>query len=178
MSLKELICQNNNIPYYHFTYKGDFYRDLKAKNMIFTDGTRINSFFNQKTFEQHDFSKPYVKFKKAVMFIVHYFPDQTGRDLDNYIYKPIIDSLRKTGIFFDDTWQHLSLFLLGDHAKQEKIEVFLVPHHSTTNFMQECMSDRFLHKKAFEEIIYPKHNSVIQLEEKEDNNEETSISFW
>lgn len=36
------------------------------------------------------------------MFIVHYFPDHTGRDLDNYIYKPLIDSLRKTGIFFDE----------------------------------------------------------------------------
>src|SRR4051812_21695921 len=178
MSLKELICQNNNIPYYHFTYKGDFYRDLKAKNMIFTDGTRINSFFNQKTFEQHDFSKPYVKFKKAVMFIVHYFPDQTGRDLDNYIYKPVIDSLRKTGIFFDDTWKNISLFLLGDYAEQEKIEVFLVPHHSAAAFMQECMGERFQSEWTSGEIVYPQNKGLIQSEEKDNNNERNLPSFW
>ena len=68
-------------------------RTGKVRLFFYSLGLRINSLFNQKTFEQHDFDQPYVRFRKAVMFIVHYFPDQIGRDLDNYIYKPVIDSL-------------------------------------------------------------------------------------
>ncbi|KAA9019023.1 RusA family crossover junction endodeoxyribonuclease [Niallia endozanthoxylica] len=178
MSLKEFQFQNKSIPYYHFFYKGDFYKDLRAKNMVLADGTRINSFFNQKTFEQHNFDQPYVRLRKAAMFIVHYFPDQIGRDLDNYIYKPVIDSLRKTGIFFDDTWQNISLFLLGDYAEQEKIEVFLVPHSSAAVFMQECMGERFQSESTFNEIVYPQNTDLIQTQEKDNNNKRKLTSFW
>jgi len=178
MSLKEFQFQNKSIPYYHFSYNGDFYKDLRAKNMILADGTRINSFFNQKTFEQYNFNQPYVQFRKAAMFLVHSFPDQIGRDLDNYIYKPVIDSLRKTGIFFDDTWQNISLFLLGDYAEQEKIEVFLVPHSSAVVFMQECMGERFQSEGTFNEIVYPQNTDLIQNEEKDNNNKRKLTLFW
>lgn len=177
MGLKEFNCQYKKTPYYHFIYEGAFFNDLKAKNMILADGTRINSFFNQKTFEQYDFTQPFVRFKKAAMFIIHYFPDQRERDLDNYIYKPVIDALRKTGIFFDDTWQHLSLFLMGDHAAREKIEVFLVPHNSAAIFMSTCLESRFQEELVSSDIVQ-KQNNVIQMKEKPENNRNEAVSFW
>jgi len=177
MRLKEFVCQNKKTPYYHFIYEGHFYKNLKAKNMIFEDGTRINGFFNQKTFEQYDFTQPFVRFKKAAMFIVHYFPDQRERDLDNYIYKPVIDSIRKTGIFFDDNWQHLSLFLMGDHAAREKIEVFLVPHNAAAIFMSTCLEGRFQEELVSTDIVY-KQNNVVQIKEKSENSRNEAVSFW
>ena len=177
MGVKEFNHQYNKIPYYHFIYEGEFFNELKAKNMVLVDGTRINSLFNQKTFEQYDFTQPFVRFKKAAMFFIHYFSDQIVRDLDNYIYKPVIDSIRKTGIFFDDNWQHLSLFLMGDHAAKEKIEVFLVPHNAAAVFMSTCLESRFQEELVSSDIVY-NQNNMIQIDEKYANKRNDEGSFW
>lgn len=161
MALKGFQDGLTQIPYYHFIYEGSFYKDLRVKNSIFADGTRVNSFFNTQTFLQHDFDRPYVRFQKAALFIIHHFSDQRERDLDNCMYKPVIDALRKTGVFPDDCWQHLSLFLLGDCAEVEKIEAFLVPHHSVIDFMRVRFDRRFKAEESYE-VIHPDRGQVIQ----------------
>jgi hypothetical protein len=132
------------IPYYHFVYTGDIYRDLYRKNAkYFQDGTRIKEFFARNTVKQfNDYEVKYA-FSKAFMVIVHYFPDDTARDLDNYAYKPVIDSIRMTKIIEDDNWQNLSLFTLGDRAEKEKLELFIVPFRYTVEFLFKILPDKF-----------------------------------
>lgn len=177
MAIKEFRTGSRKIPYYHFVYEGSFYKDLRARNRIFTDGTRVNSFFNNQTFVQHDFERPYVRFQKAALFLIHHFPDQRERDLDNCIYKPVIDALRKTGIFPDDSWQHLSLFLFGDCSEKEKIEAFLVPHDGTVDFMRKCLGGKF-NSRDGSEVIYPENEQVIQTSIRGRNRHKDHISFW
>jgi hypothetical protein len=124
------------VPFYHFVYEGDFYKYLRIRNnKNFGNGMRINEYFLTETFKQYDFHGEFTAFAKAMMVIIHHFTDYTERDLDNNSYKPVIDAVRKTGIIENDSWFNLSLMLLGDDAENENIEVFIMPHEYTTDFL-------------------------------------------
>jgi|SRR5690606_12937635 len=129
-----------DIPFYHLKYKGEFYDDLRLKNRFLSDGTRVNEEFAKQTKNQ---IKELVPFDKATMMIVHYFPDYKTRDLDNNYYKPVIDSIRKSRIIKDDSWQNLSLLTLGDIAEQESIELYVVPHKYTIEFLFQVVPEKF-----------------------------------
>lgn len=145
------------IPYYHFTYDGEFYRYLRIRNnKILGDGTRINEFFVKKSFEQYNFSGNYYIFPKAVMIIIHYFADFKKRDMDNNSYKPLIDGIKKTGIIQDDSWQDLSIMLIGGVNKsgvsEERIDSILVPSQYFIGFLSsEILSDN--HFKSPQNIL-------------------------
>lgn len=145
--LKFFNHRGENIPYYHFTYEGEFYKYLRIRNnKLLGNGTRINEFFVKKSFEQYEFNSDYYIFPKAVMIIIHYFDDLKNRDLDNNSYKPLIDGIKKTGIIEDDSWQNLSIMLIGSINKsggsKEKIETILVPsQHFITFLSLKILSD-------------------------------------
>ncbi|WP_157052515.1 RusA family crossover junction endodeoxyribonuclease [Ornithinibacillus contaminans] len=128
------------IPYYHLQYDGEFYQYLRLKNRYLADGTRINSYFANETIKQIKSLEP---FDKAFMTIIHYFPDNRSRDLDNNYYKPIIDSIRKARIIEDDSWQNVSLLTLGDLADKEKIEVYVTPHEYAIEFLFTLVPEKF-----------------------------------
>lgn len=132
------------IPFYYFEYEGNFYQDIYRKNAkYFHDGMRIKEFFANKTVEQlNSYSSKYT-FRKAFMLIVHYFPDDRARDLDNYAYKPVIDSIRMTRVIEDDSWQNLSLFTLGDSSETERLEVYVVPFQYTIEFLLSIVPEKF-----------------------------------
>lgn len=133
-----------NIPYYHFIYEGDFYNYLRIKNnKLLANGMRINQYFFKETYTQYKNSELDLKFEKALMILIHSFPDNQPRDLDNIQYKPVIDAIRKTKIINDDSWQNLSLMYLGSLSEKEKIDVYLVPHTHVRNFLSSELNSYF-----------------------------------
>ncbi len=131
-----LVTKGLEIPYYHFLYEGDFYKYLRIRNNKYLgDGSRINEYFLNNTFEQYDLDDTFIAFQRAMMIIIHYFKDYNERDLDNNSYKPVIDAIKKTGIIKDDAWYNLSLMFLGNQNENEKIETIIIPHEYLSDFI-------------------------------------------
>jgi hypothetical protein len=130
-----------DIPYYHFIYKGDFYKYLRIRNnKLLGNGMRINEYFQKRAYEHYNFKSNELVFNKGLMIIIHYFRDLGKRDLDNNSYKPLIDGIKKTGIIKDDSWQDLSLMFIGamveeNDESEERIETFVVPHEYSREFL-------------------------------------------
>ncbi|MBA2176812.1 hypothetical protein H0266_18190 [Halobacillus locisalis] len=136
---------DENIPYYHFVYQGDFSHVIHRKKRIPSHEDRIKvknrtelaSFLIDKTIEQFDFPNyqgDYPHFNEAVIVIIHSFTDLYTRDLDNFYYKPIIDVIKHTGIIKDDTWDSCSLTNFGKNDTENKIQAFVIPHSYYPHF--------------------------------------------
>lgn len=154
---------NNLIPYYKFKYDGGqpYHRFLhRHKHMHFYDGERINEHFARLTATQINLNENYPVFNKATMFIIHKFcqNDAQAKDLDNLDYKPVIDAVRMTRIIPDDSWNYLSLSLIGDVDNIENIEAYLVPDACVREFLQQVLTKYYV--PSYQQIIEKNKMSI------------------
>ncbi|MFD2658461.1 MULTISPECIES: hypothetical protein [Gracilibacillus] len=130
------------IPFYKFSYQKDFSSVLRVRKTkynrqyLFADGTYLPQFISSETAKQFDFNSNYVVFEKAMLIIVHAFAGYNViSDLDNYTYKPFIDTIRKLKIIEDDTWRESSITNIGVLSEEEKIDLYVVPFQHYIDFL-------------------------------------------
>lgn len=58
--------------------------------------------------------KPAAPLQRAKIIITYFFPDRRRRDPDNYSGKFILDGLKLAGVIQDDSFNHITLELLGE----------------------------------------------------------------
>lgn len=141
--LKSFKVGGRDVPYYHFLYDKNLHVLLrrknywKAKNRKLDNGKSIMEYLTEETYKQFDFNSNYPVFERAVMLIIQYFRDKRMRDMDNYVYKPIVDTIRKTGIIMGDDYRHLSLFYVGQPDIKDCIGVYVIPYAYFVDFAKE-----------------------------------------
>lgn len=115
------------IPFFHLLYEGCV-PGYEARNPghVNSEGIHYRTHYMKETFKQYDFDTIDLTFRHAVAVIIHHFKDNRPRDLDNIQSKYLLDSIRRTGIIHDDSWQCLAHFLMGEKADRDFAEVLLV----------------------------------------------------
>lgn len=142
---------DKEIPYYYFIYQHEFDRTIRIKslrerrNYTLFDGQYLPQYLTAETAKQFDFNQDYVVFQQAMIVILHSFDDNQSKDLDNFSYKPFIDTIRKTKIIRDDSWKEVSITKLGQYAEEQRIELYVVPKQYYPEFLMYDLS--FLFKK-------------------------------
>lgn len=170
------------IPYYHFLYEENLHVLLrrkkywKARSNKLDDGSSLISFLMEETFSQFDSNADFPVFERAVMLIIHYFSDNRRHDLDNFVYKPIVDCIRKTRIIRDDDYSNLSIFSVGQQDIKDCIEVFLVPFAYFVDFANQHfyeLTDFYTSESEFKTIKQVEEETKKQ--KKIDMNKDESI---
>ena len=169
--------ENEIVPFYKFTYKKNIQMLLnrkeywKKRNNRLPNGKFLMEYINEVTFSQINFKndkRPI--FEKAMMVFIHHFTDNRRHDLDNYVYKPIVDSVRLTKIIPDDNYKHLSFSYFGKKCNEEYIEVFIVPIQYYLDFCQQRLKYLFvtnsnsninLYKDVYKYNVIPKRNNNL-----------------
>ncbi|WP_411954759.1 hypothetical protein ACKXGF_02760 [Alkalibacillus sp. S2W] len=123
----------------------------------------------KETNKQYDFfgeySESHPVFSKAMLIIIHSFTDLKPRDLDNYYYKPVIDTVKHLNVITDDTWSECSITVYGRQDTKNYIEVVVVPHDKFLNFMQNTNIENLNDVMAEETNIQPYSNIKRKREE-------------
>ena len=71
--------------------------------------------------------RPDKPFKKVVVTLTYYFPDNRKRDCDNFSGKFILDGLTKAGIIEDDSFQNIELVLAANFkCKTPRTEIEVI----------------------------------------------------
>ncbi|MGP4073739.1 hypothetical protein ACTWQB_14435 [Piscibacillus sp. B03] len=154
---KTFKTNNKTIPYYHFKFQGDFSHILKnSKNnkkshqLNIANKEELRIYLIKEVYKQFDFSKyegSFPCFSKAMIVIIQSFNSLRNQDLDNFQYKIIVDTIRKTRIIDDDTWKDCSLMYLGKHDSNSEINTLIIPHEHFVEFLSnsenEVMKDIF-----------------------------------
>lgn len=131
------------ILYYFFSYDKNIHALMrrrnywKARSSELDDGSTLLRFLAKETFKQLDKNSNFPVFQHSVMIIIHYFADYRTHDLDNFIYKPIVDTIKRTLIIPDDDYSNLSIFNIGERDVQDRIEVYVIPHAFFVNFVMK-----------------------------------------
>lgn len=152
----------HEIPYYHFLYEDNLHVLLRRKNYwkarqaTLENGMSLLEYLAKETDKQFNFNNAnFPVFERAVMLIIHYFSDNRTHDLDNFIYKPIVDTIKKTRIIPDDNYKNLSLFYVGQPDTKDCLEVYLVPFSYFIEFANQHfyeLTDTFISKKQIRSI--------------------------
>lgn len=171
------------IPYYHFLYDENLHVLLRRKNYWkarsgkLPDGSTLLEFLAKETHRQFDFhNSNFPVFNRAVMLIIHYFRDNRIHDLDNFVYKPIIDNIRKTRIIKDDDYQSLSLFLVGQKDIKDCIEVFVIPYAYFLDFAKQNfykLTDYYTSEREFKTI-----NEIEKENERQKESDIHELAFF
>lgn len=141
--LKYFEVDGKQIPYYYFIYDKNLHVLLRRKNYWkaiqtkLEDGTYLIEYLMNETWKQFDDSENFYVFDRAFMLIIHYFSDNRIRDVDNFVYKPIIDCIKKTRIIKDDDFKNLALTTVGQPDIKDCIEVYLIPFWYYGDFIQK-----------------------------------------
>ncbi|KQN97013.1 hypothetical protein ASF12_23375 [Paenibacillus sp. Leaf72] len=93
-----------------------FIRDQKEKyTLLFND---LSSLLEERP-----------SYKKAIIYIIQYFPDNIRRDFDNRERKFVSDSLRAALIIPDDNWQNVTICESGElDSNNPHTEIFVGDH--------------------------------------------------
>ncbi|CAN7769088.1 hypothetical protein LJR153_007391 [Paenibacillus sp. LjRoot153] len=78
--------------------------------------------------------------EKAFLLIVHCFPNNLERDLDNRNRKYLIDALKLSGILLNDSWQDVSIMEIGclDQEAGAHVEVFVSKDKNKIEVIREA----------------------------------------
>jgi len=159
----------NGYPVYQFSYAGSLplnkTSDDKLKNLI-------KSYTEWCTHNIYSPKDKVLPFKKAKIFIQHFYNNNVITDLDNRNHKYIIDAIRMAQIIEDDSWQNVSLDISGYIDDKSHVQVFVVDDKHKHDFAQYLDIHRYeLIKKPFPHEMFMKETDESEQEEflKEDH---------
>ncbi len=159
------------IPYYKFTYKYPFTKVLKTRNKrykreyVLEEGMYLPEYIAKETTRQFDFNSNYVVFDKVMFVIVHGFAEcKAIRDLDNYTYKPFIDTIRKLKVIDDDTWEESGITNIGVETSEELIDLYVVPYKYYIEFLKIELDHLFYKKTKIQSVRDKLERERIALE--------------
>ena len=167
----------NGYPVFQFGYEGmlPLYKEDDYEYL-----SMIRHYYFRATFDAYDYSKLKLPaMEKAVIIFVHYFKDDSIRDLDNRNKKYIQDAIRQTRIINSDSWQHVwNMDMAYKDKEKSHVQVYVVPQHHFTDFIQFLMDNhdtlkngtKYLMKRSEYEAEYMKEKSL------KENSKYTAIS--
>lgn len=118
------ITINELLPFYNRIMKRKHYRELR-------------DYYIPKISYAIRSVNPNVRFEKAVVMIVQYFPDSSIKDLDNQFKGFIFNALRGSQIIVDDSWRNLSYFVTGGKStKEPRTEVYVSDYKNLQNMLK------------------------------------------
>lgn len=183
-SLKFFEVKGKKIPYYYFVYDKELHVLLRRRNYFkalhtkLDDGRSLVEFLMDETFRQFNNEENFYVFERAFMLVVHYFKDHFIRDIDNYVYKPIVDCIKKTRIIKDDDYSNLAFSYVGQKDIKDCIEVYVIPFLYFGAFMRQAFydfTDPYISEtqiRTINDVEEEKRNQKQTLEERKKREEE------
>ncbi len=135
----------NGVPMYQLSYEGILPihdHDKKFKSSV-------RDYYTQAAMEVL-VGKDIRRFRKAFVYICHFFSDFRVRDLDTRNRSFLINAIRFGGMVPDDDWKGLSIMEEGflDIEKKNHIEVFVTSHENDLKMVE------YVRKKYKEGAIF------------------------
>ena len=98
--------------------------------------------------------KPKIPLVRAIVNITYYFKDKRRRDPDNYSGKMLLDPLVKEGILKDDSFDVVTLVIVGKvdkHYPRTEIEIRSIEENEKTNETADAGSRRKKERKTIKD---------------------------
>jgi len=115
-------------------------------------------------------------FKRAKIFIQHFYKNKVIRDLDNRNHKFILDAIRLARIIKDDNWQNISLDISGHLDERNHVQVYVVDEKNKHHFAKYLDDHKYkLQKTPFPHEMFMKKRTELN----QNAAKEVEVSnFW
>ncbi|MFD1363124.1 hypothetical protein [Lentibacillus salinarum] len=118
-----LFNSDEHYPVFHFSIEGN----LPSSGIDRKYYVEARDYFLNQVMESYNWDYIDTQFEHAVIYTAHYFKSPRIRDLDNLNRKPLIDAVKRTLLFTDDNFHHLSYMEEGYFdGGRNHIEVFVM----------------------------------------------------
>lgn len=115
--------QLNEAVIYQFSYEGMLPLYSKEKQYM----SNVKEYYISSTLEALR-DEQLVQFKRAFIYICHFYGDLRVRDLDNRNRSHLLNAIRFSGIIQDDSWKKIDVMESGffDSSSGNHVKVFVV----------------------------------------------------
>ncbi|GAE93058.1 hypothetical protein JCM21714_2093 [Gracilibacillus boraciitolerans JCM 21714] len=174
------MVKGEKIPYYHFFYKENLHVLLHRKKYFkerekfkLENGLCLGDFLVEETKKQFNETADFPIIDKSVVFIIHHFEDRVKRDMDNFVYKPLIDAVVKTCIIPEDNYEHVSPYYYGKSSICNMVELLVIPFYHYLDFCDQKM-ESIINEYRYKQNIY----TVSEWQEKIRKEKEELHTFF
>lgn len=151
----------NGYPVFQFAYAGSFplndTQDEKINDLM-------KSYIEWCTYRIYNPDDDRLPLNRVRVIIQHFFDNERITDLDNYNHKFIMDALRMSNIFKDDSWLQVALDISGHKDDYSHIQVYVVEEENRLDFLQYLEKNKHeLKMKALpHEAFMKKHDKKVK----------------